>query len=89
MAVRIRGKDPFEIVCAAMYDEQEGDTYIPDELHYRLSAELGLLVSEEMEKHRQDGRWYWFDEVPSGVEPDPIYESRRNELASTILAKRI
>lgn len=72
MSVRIRSTG--EIVCAAMHSEQSGDTYIPDELHYRLSAEYGVLVSEPMERHKHDGLWWWFDEVPVEREPENIYK---------------
>lgn len=67
MSVRIRaGGSP--IVCAAMHPELPGDTYIDDPLHYRLSVEYGVLVSEPQERHALDGLWWWFDEVPDGVE---------------------
>lgn len=69
MALRIReGGSP--IVCAAMHPELPGDTYIPDSLHYRLSAELGVLVAEPMEKHKLDGLWWWRDEVPPDRTPE-------------------
>lgn len=69
MAVRIRaGGSP--IVCAAMHPELPGDTYIDDGLHHRLSGEYGVLVAEPMERHKIDGLWWWFDEVPDGREPE-------------------
>lgn len=77
MAVRIReGGSP--IVCAAMHPELPGDTYIPDGLAYRLSAEYGVLVSEPMERHQHDGLWWWWDQVPEGREPDAFYAERRS-----------
>lgn len=67
MAVRIRaGGAP--IVCAATHPEMHGDTYVDDGLHYRLSAEYGVLVAEPMDVHITTGMWWWFDEVPPGIE---------------------
>ena len=42
-----------------MFPEEEGDIYIDDELHYYLSVEKKVLVSEPMEKHKKTGEW-WF-----------------------------
>ena len=72
MAVRIR--ESGVIVCAAMHPEMPGDTYIDDGLHYRLSVEYRVLVSEPMESHRNDGLWWWRNEVPPGRMIDPFYE---------------
>jgi len=79
MAVRIRpGGSP--IVCAAMHPELPGDTYIPDGLHHRLSVDYGVLVSEPMEKHKHDGLWWWWDEVPVGRSVEPFYANVRRQL---------
>jgi hypothetical protein len=75
MAVRIRADGT--ILCAAMHPAEAGDTYIDDGLHYRLSAEYGVLVSEPMELHKHDGLWWWHDEVPEGRESQPFYAERR------------
>lgn len=75
MAVRVR--EDGTIVCAAMHQAQPGDTYLKDGLHYRLSAEYGVLVSEPMARHQQDGLWWWFDEVPPDREPSGYYADRR------------
>lgn len=80
MAVRMRVTG--EIVCAAMYPEMPGDVYIDDGLHYQLSVEKGILVSEPMARHRFSGLWWWWNAVPVGVAPDPIYAKRRAELAT-------
>jgi hypothetical protein len=42
MAVRIR-RDKKTIVCAAKSDQQPGDSYIDDGLHYVLGVELCVL----------------------------------------------
>jgi len=71
MAVRIR-KDG-RIVCAAMFPEERGDTYIDDNWHYRLSVEAGVLVSEPMEQHQISGQWWWRGNIPEGVKIDTVY----------------
>lgn len=71
MAVRIRHTG--EILCAAMHPAMPGDTYIPDDLHYILSAERKLLVTTPMRLHQMDGRWWWRGQIPPGVEIDPFY----------------
>lgn len=49
MAVRIR-KDG-RVLCAAMHVAEEGDRYIDDGLHYLLSVELGVLVTDSFHLH--------------------------------------
>jgi hypothetical protein len=71
MAVRIR-KDG-HIVCAAMHPPMPGDTYIDDGLHYLLSAEKKLLVTEPMEQHRVRGEWWWAGNVPDDVRVEEFY----------------
>lgn len=78
MAVRIRSSG--EIVCAAAHQPETDDTYLHDGLHYRLSVELGALVTEPMDLpdgvgrggHRRHGQWWWANEVPS----DAVIEER-------------
>lgn len=76
MAVRVR-KDG-RIVCAASHVLRVDDrAYIDDGLHYKLSVELGVLVSEPMETalgrggHKEHGEWWWADEVPDDVFIEP------------------
>lgn len=74
MAVRVR-RPSGEIVCAAMHPAQEGDCYLDDGLHYKLSVELGVLVSEPMDLpegvglggHRRHGLWWWRGEAPAAA----------------------
>lgn len=76
MAVRVRADG--SIVCAAMHEGRPDDrAYLDDGLHYRLSVDLGVLVSESMEKHQLDGLWWWYDQVPSDRSPSPHYEEFR------------
>lgn len=72
MAVRIRADGI--IVCAAMHPEAIGDTYLDDGVHYRLSAELNVLVTRSNDKHQLYGRWWWSREVPDGVTVDLWWE---------------
>lgn len=58
MAVRIRTSG--EIVCAAMSDEEEGDIYIDDGLHYYLSVINPLLITDE--DHLTHGKWWWIND---------------------------
>ena len=80
MAVRVRADGT--IVCAAMFPARPDDrAYLDDGLHERLSSNgLGVLVSEPHEKHRLDGLWWWYDQVPEGRSPSPIYEKARSRL---------
>ena len=68
MALRIR-KDG-RIFCAAIHGAEEGDTYLDDDLHYRLSVVARVLVTEPHEKHMQHGEWWWSGNVPEGVEAE-------------------
>lgn len=60
-----------------MHPELPGDVYLDDNLHYLLSAEYGLLVSEPHEHHSLDGLWWWWDEVPGDRLPATYYAARR------------
>jgi hypothetical protein len=71
VAVRVRSDG--RILCAAMHPAAEGDTYLDDGLHYKLSVELKALVTEPFERHAERGEWWWRDEVPEGVEVDGFY----------------
>lgn len=71
MAVRIR-KDG-SILCAALHPESDGDTYLDDGLHYKLSVDLKVLVTQESVEHQKRGEWWWRDDIPVGVVIDPFY----------------
>lgn len=71
MAVRIRLDG--RVLCAAMYPEEPGDCYIDDGLHYFLSVERKILVTEPMERHQLRGEWWWAWAVPEDVQPDNFY----------------
>lgn len=78
MALRIRQDG--RIFCAAMHPTQEGDTYIHDGLSYRLTVELGVIVTDKYhlrkDPDRTDsrevldghGQWWWVNEVPKEIE---------------------
>lgn len=59
MAVRIR-KDG-SIVCAAMFPKEDGDIYIDDAIHYVLSVESKVLITDE--NHQIHGKWWWVTET--------------------------
>jgi len=71
MALRIRkcGK----ILCAAMHESEHGDMYIDDFLHYCLSANLKVIVTEPHIKHQFRGEWWWYDSIPNDVEIEDFY----------------
>ena len=71
MAVRIRADGT--IICAAMSDPEPGDTYLHDGIHHILSGELGVLVSEAIDRHEKDGLWWWKHRVPEGRTIDPLF----------------
>ena len=79
MALRIR-KDG-RVLCAAMHASEPGDTYLDDGIHYLLSAEKKLLVTEPMERHKHRGEWWWSGNVPGDVSPEAFY-LRPNEPSS-------
>lgn len=55
MAIRWRASG--ELVCAAMSQAEEGDTYIDDNLHYRLSVMSHVLIADL--NHETNGLWHW------------------------------
>jgi len=72
MAVRIR-KDG-RVLCAAMHPAEAGDIYVDDGVHYHLSVEAKVLVTEPHERHRIHGEWWWINAVPDGVQIEKFYE---------------
>lgn len=71
MALRIR-KDG-RILCAAMHQEEPGDTYIDDNLHYQMSAVHKVIGSEESDKHDKSGQWWWTGNIPENITIDQFY----------------
>ena len=55
MAIRWR-KDG-RLLCAAMHPEEPGDTYINDNLHYRLSVVAQVIMADV--DHETNGLWHW------------------------------
>ncbi|MDV3508972.1 hypothetical protein CMU89_17030 [Elizabethkingia anophelis] len=55
MALRIRKTG--EILCAAHTKQEEGDTYLDDNIHYFLSVLTGAIIASE--NHFEDNLWYW------------------------------
>lgn len=71
MAVRIRADG--RILCAALHPAEEGDRYLDDGVHYVLSVEQKVLVTQPHEQHMQRGEWWWRDAVPDDVVIDSFY----------------
>ena len=78
MAVRIR-KDG-RIFCAAMFPAEPGDTYLDDNIHYMLSSESKVLVTEPHERHQINGEWWWKGNVPEGIVIDPFYTDNKSNI---------
>jgi hypothetical protein len=53
----IRWRKSGDLVCAAMFEEEEGDTYIDDRVHYQLSAVSKCIIADV--NHETNGLWHW------------------------------
>lgn len=90
MALRIRYTG--EIYCAAHTEEQEGDTYIDDGLHYTLSVLVGAIRPSKT--HFQDNLWFWnihpdsIDHLAEIEAYDNISENKIKECESKIKIKK-
>ena len=76
MALRIRADG--RVLCAAMHPAEEGDLYVDDGEHYRLSVELKVLGTEAMNEgglggHAAHGEWWWRGLAPAAATVDPYY----------------
>ena len=84
MALRIRKNG--SIMCAAMHSPEPGDTYIDDQLHYDLSIEHRVLVTEPHERHQFRGEWWWVGNVPEDIilEPFRVRPAEVSDVQTTI-----
>lgn len=60
MALRVRKNG--KILCAAIHKEEEGDTYIPDNISEILTGCTGedpILLTDDEPNHSTHGQW-WF-----------------------------
>lgn len=55
MAIRCRRDGT--LICAAMSEPEEGDIYIDDPEHYRLSVVFKLIEADT--NHKNNGLWHW------------------------------
>lgn len=55
MAIRWRYNG--DLICAAMSEPEEDDTYIDDRLHYQLSVISRSIMADI--NHEENGLWYW------------------------------
>lgn len=53
----IRWRLSGELVCAAVTEEEPGDTYIDDRLHYQLSCISQTILADV--DHESNGLWHW------------------------------
>jgi hypothetical protein len=53
----LRWRKGGELLCAAKTEEEPGDTYIDDRLHYQLSVESRAIIADVDEA--KNGRWHW------------------------------
>ena len=53
----IRWRINGDLVCAAMSEPEEGDTYINDHLHYQLSVISRAIIADV--DHEKNGLWHW------------------------------
>jgi hypothetical protein len=72
MALRIRQDG--RIFCAALRPAEPGDTYIDDVLHYAMSVEYRVIVTEPAERHRLNAEWWWRGAIPAEVEIATFYQ---------------
>lgn len=55
MALRVR-KDG-TIICAAKSKEEEGDTYLNNDIHHKLSVLTEAIIPDSNKK--ENGIWHW------------------------------
>ncbi len=53
----IRWRKDGRLVCAAMSNPEEDDTYIDDRLHYQLSVISQTILADV--EHDTNGLWHW------------------------------
>jgi len=57
----IRWRLDGRLLCAAMAQPEEGDTYIDDRLHYQLSI-ISRSIMADID-HEKNGLWHWRHEM--------------------------
>lgn len=82
MAIRWRKNG--RLICAAMSEAEEGDTYIDGRLSYELTVELQVIVADP--NHKANGLWYWARDAL--IVADPLWKGREGmERTEDIKAK--
>lgn len=69
MAVRIRKNG--QIFCAAMTESKVDDIYLDDNIHYILSVENKVLVTDN--NHLKHGEWWWKHNIPKNINISKFY----------------
>lgn len=57
----IRWRKDGRLICSAMSEPEEGDTYIDGRLSYELTVNLKVIVADR--DHKTNGLWYWTRDV--------------------------
>lgn len=82
MALRIRKNG--RVLCAAIHREEDGDTYIPDNISEILSGATGgeaVLVTDKEPLHSAHGVWWWAGQ--RGDEPFQPHPYQAEDRADT------
>ena len=54
-----------------MFKPEIGDIYLDDNIHYILSVEKKILVTDD--NHLIHGEWWWRNNVPSNIKISKFY----------------
>lgn len=82
MSLRWRGN---KLICGAKSEEQLGDTYIDDRMHYMLSQILKVIVPDPDED--TNGLWHWIMDAEGIKEYWRINRTDRLNQYETILTE--
>jgi len=57
MVMAIRWRKDGRLLCAAMTEPEEGDTYIDDRLTYELTVIQRIIIADP--NHKKNALWHW------------------------------
>lgn len=57
LPVAIRWRETGELLCAAATEEQDGDRYLDDHVHYQLSVGSNAITVDD--SHENSALWLW------------------------------
>lgn len=70
----IRWRLSGELLCAAMTEEMEGDTYIDDRLHYQMSVISKCIIADL--DHEVNGLWHWVHSEEYFIRAAPLAQEK-------------